>query len=172
MLSSFSHACSLQSHRLWPAKLLCPGDSPGKNTGVGCHFILQGIFPTQGSNLGLLRLLHHRQILREWPCAQFISTPRGWYSDQSQNCWSASALQDGPAGLLSSPWLKALLPHHTPGCDSHLEPGEGLLVPEHKSEASVHREGSCAWGITLPVREEIRLKCPSPSSSLEVGRMQ
>ena len=34
--------------------------SPGKNTGVGCHFLLQGIFPTQRSNLGLL---HCRQIL-------------------------------------------------------------------------------------------------------------
>ena len=31
------------------------GDSPGKNTGVGCHFLLQGIFPTEGSNLRLLR---------------------------------------------------------------------------------------------------------------------
>ena len=30
------------------------GDSPGKNTGVACHAILQGIFPTQGSNPGLL----------------------------------------------------------------------------------------------------------------------
>ena len=28
----------------------CPWDSPGKSTGVGCHFLLQGIFPTQGSN--------------------------------------------------------------------------------------------------------------------------
>ena len=36
------------------------GDSPGKNTGVGCHFLLQGIFPTQESNMGLLR---GRQIL-------------------------------------------------------------------------------------------------------------
>ena len=35
------------------------GDSPGKNTGVGCHFLLQGIFPTQGSNPGLL---HCRQV--------------------------------------------------------------------------------------------------------------
>ena len=35
-------------------------DSPGKNTGVGCHALLQGIFPTQGSNPGLP---HHRQIL-------------------------------------------------------------------------------------------------------------
>ena len=33
-------------------------DSPGKDTGVGCHFLFQGIFPTQGSNLCLLRLLH------------------------------------------------------------------------------------------------------------------
>ena len=32
-----------------PARLLCPWDSPGKNTGVGCHALLYGIFPTQGS---------------------------------------------------------------------------------------------------------------------------
>ncbi|CAI9165931.1 unnamed protein product [Rangifer tarandus platyrhynchus] len=34
-----------------PARLLCPRDSPGKNTRVGCHALLQGIFPTQGSIL-------------------------------------------------------------------------------------------------------------------------
>ena len=45
---------------LQPTRLLCPWDFPGKNTGVGCHFLLQGIFPTQGSNSGLL---HCRQIL-------------------------------------------------------------------------------------------------------------
>ena len=39
---------------LWATRLLCLWDSPGKNTGVGCHFLLQGIFPTQGSNLHLL----------------------------------------------------------------------------------------------------------------------
>ena len=36
-----------------PTRLCCPWDSPGKNTGVGCHFFLQGIVPTQGSNPGL-----------------------------------------------------------------------------------------------------------------------
>ena len=41
-----------------PARLLCPRDSLGKNTGVDCHALLQGIFPTQGLNLHLLRLLH------------------------------------------------------------------------------------------------------------------
>ena len=41
-------------------RLLHPWDFLGKSTGVGCHFLLQGIFPTQGSNLGLL---HCRQTL-------------------------------------------------------------------------------------------------------------
>ena len=38
-------------------RLLCPWDFPGKSTGVGCHFLLQGFFPTQGSNTSLLCLL-------------------------------------------------------------------------------------------------------------------
>ena len=40
---------SLRPHGLYPTRLLCPWDSPGKNTGEGCHPFLQGIFPTQGS---------------------------------------------------------------------------------------------------------------------------
>ena len=39
-------------------RLLCPWDSPGMNTGVCCHALLQGIFPTKGSNLCLLGLLN------------------------------------------------------------------------------------------------------------------
>ena len=41
-----------------PARLLCAWDSPGKNTGVACHVLLQGIFLTQGSNPHLLCLLY------------------------------------------------------------------------------------------------------------------
>ena len=48
----------LQSQGLKPTSLLCPWDYPGKNTGVSCHFLLQRIFPTQGSNPCLLCLLH------------------------------------------------------------------------------------------------------------------
>ena len=50
---------SLGPHELQPTRLLCLWDFPGKDTGVGCHFLFQGIFPTQGSNLGLP---HCRQI--------------------------------------------------------------------------------------------------------------
>ena len=39
-------------------RLFCPWDSPGKNTGLGSHFLLQGIFLTQGLNPRLLYLLH------------------------------------------------------------------------------------------------------------------
>ena len=38
---------TLQPHELWPTKLLYPWDFPGENTGVGCHVLFQGIFPTQ-----------------------------------------------------------------------------------------------------------------------------
>ena len=41
-----------------PTRLLCPWNFPRKNTWAGCHFLLQGIFPIQGSNLRLLCLLH------------------------------------------------------------------------------------------------------------------
>ena len=44
-----------------PTRFLCPWDSPGKNTGVGCHDLLQGISLTQGLNPHLLCLLH-RQV--------------------------------------------------------------------------------------------------------------
>ena len=58
-------SCSVMSDSLWRhglqhAGLLCPWDSPAKNTGVGSQFLLQGIFPTQWLNPGLL---HCRQVL-------------------------------------------------------------------------------------------------------------
>ena len=62
-----SYACSvasdsLQPHGLQPTRLLCPWNFPDKNTRVSCHFLLQEIFLTQGSNLSLSCLLHCRRI--------------------------------------------------------------------------------------------------------------
>ena len=51
--------CVFVTQGLYPARLLCSWDSPGKNTGVRCHSLLQGI-SLQGLKLGLL---HCRQIL-------------------------------------------------------------------------------------------------------------
>ena len=60
VLSPSVVSSSLQPFGLQPTRLLCPWHSPGKNTGEGRRFLLQEIFPTQGSNP---RLLHYRQIL-------------------------------------------------------------------------------------------------------------
>ena len=51
---------TLQHHELQPTRLLSPWNLPGKNTGVGSHSPLQGIFLTQGSNPGL------------WHCGQIL----------------------------------------------------------------------------------------------------
>ena len=66
------------------------GDSPGKNTGMGCHALLQGIFPTQGLNPGLP---HCRQILyhlSHWGSPRILewvaySLPRGNFLTQESN---------------------------------------------------------------------------------------
>ena len=59
---------SLRPRGLWPARLLCPWNSPVKNTEMGCHFPLQGIFPTQGASPCLLGLLH-------WQVGSFPPVP-------------------------------------------------------------------------------------------------
>ena len=65
--SESSH-CSATFHSLWPyglwtARLLCPWNSLSKNTGMGCHSLLQRIFPTQGSNPDLL---HAGKLFTIW----------------------------------------------------------------------------------------------------------
>ena len=55
-----SESQSIKSDSLQPHGLDSPWNSPGQNTGVGSQSLLQGIFPTQGSNPGLL---HCKQIL-------------------------------------------------------------------------------------------------------------
>ena len=59
---------SLPPQGLQPATFLCPWDCPGKNTRVGCHTLLQGIFLTQGLNQPLLGLQH-------WQAGSLLLTP-------------------------------------------------------------------------------------------------
>ena len=53
VLSRSAVSNSLGPHGLWSARLLCPWASPGKNPGMGCHSLFQGIFPTKGLNPSL-----------------------------------------------------------------------------------------------------------------------
>ena len=96
--SVMSH--SLRRYELSPARLLCPWDSPGKNAGVGCHALLQGIFPAQGWNPGLL---HCREVLY---CLSHQRSPR---IKQLNTCYLRRAML-----VLDSEALRPLLPLHPP----------------------------------------------------------
>ena len=81
---------TLQPRGLEPARLPCPWDSPGKKAGVGSHFLLQGIFLTQGANPGLL------------PCRQIL---------YHLSHWEAPGKRTGPKSitevLTRTPWEDA-----------------------------------------------------------------
>ena len=80
----------------WPAKLLCPWDFPGKNTGVGCHAFLQGIFPTQGSNLCLMSPAS---------AGMFFTTSATWEALKSIQFSSVQSLSR--VRLFVTPWIAA-----------------------------------------------------------------
>ena len=89
MEEKWSHSVmsdSLQPHGLWCARLPWPWDFPGKNTGVGSHFLLQEIFPTPSQGLNLA-LLHCRQIL---------------YCLSHQGSLEESCLQSSPQNVMLS----------------------------------------------------------------------
>ena len=70
---------TLWPHGLYSTRLLCPWDFPGKTTGVGCHVLLQGIFPTQGSNMHLPNcrwILHRWATSAHWLCVILVVV---WY---------------------------------------------------------------------------------------------
>ena len=69
-VSVIQSCTTVRPREVQPTMLLCPWDFPGKNTGVGCRFLLQGIFLTQGLNLGLL---HCRRILY---CLSHLGSPK------------------------------------------------------------------------------------------------
>ena len=85
---------SFQSCGLKHARLLCPWDSPGKNIGVGCHFLLQGIFLTQGLNPGLP---HCRLVLHCWG--------RGEAPNRiSRDCQISSGVKEW-----THPWMRTIM---------------------------------------------------------------
>ena len=88
---------SLQPHGLQPTRLLCPWDFPCKNTGMGCYFLPQRIFLTQGSNKHHMSLLHWR----------VDSSPTGKPRDLQWQLYLAGALTTFPVlpFLSSNVWI-------------------------------------------------------------------
>ena len=73
---------------LSPPSSFVHGDSPGKNTGMGCHALLQGIFPTQGSNPGLLncrQIIYHLSYQGSPRILEWVTYPFSRGSSQPRN---------------------------------------------------------------------------------------
>ena len=113
LLASVVWDSLLQPHELWPARLFCPWDFPGKNIGVvGCHFFLRWIFSTQGLNPHLLHW-HGDSLLLSHQGSQPNRVPQ---TPTSSTCWDPSS----PIFLPSRPPLSppfSLSPHLCPSAD-------------------------------------------------------
>ena len=131
-------SCSVVSDSLWPhglqpPRLLCPWDFPSKSTGVGCHFLLQGIFPAQGLNLGLP---HWRRTL--YP----LSHQRSPFSfGKAHPFFQHEAKSSQSCGLT---WSS--LQSKNPALQSHLG-FISLLSRRHPNSAQLHLD--CYLAITL-----------------------
>ena len=80
-----------------PTRLFYPWNSPVKNTGVGSHFLLQGIFLTQGSNPGLLNYQQILYCLSHQGSLNFMTDRRGkgWKQRQTLFSWASKITVDG-----------------------------------------------------------------------------
>ena len=106
------HVCSIaklcltlfdpESHKAWtPARLLCPWDSPGKNTSMSGHFLLQGIFPTQG--LTHTSCIAHRFFPAEPPGKPPVQQGHHYNNEMKMKIAQSCLTLCNPMGLYS-PW--------------------------------------------------------------------
>ena len=100
------HGCSVTLDSLWPygiaSQVPCPWDCPGKNIGLACHFLIQGIFQTQGSTCVSYI---DRHILYHWATweIQFQMRFQMFYK-----LWSVSSVQSlSCVWLFATPWIAA-----------------------------------------------------------------
>ena len=125
---------------LYPARLPCPWNSPGKNNGMGWQSLLQGIFPTQGSNPGLLHcrwILYHLSQQGSCGFKQQKCIPLWfWKSQTSGSVWGTGG--DGVAGLGSGPVTEGFLQVRGSRCSAvgwaasprAVQPGQAPCIPD------------------------------------------
>ena len=149
--TSYTCACSVVSNSLrpygvQPTRLLCSWDFSGKNIGVGCHFLLWGIFPTQGSNSRLLHLLYWQiqalplshlgnpfSSVKFLSCVQLFATP--WIA-ACQACLSITNSQS----LLTLLLVESVMPsnHLVLFCPLRLPPSIFPSIRVFSNESVLH----------------------------------
>ena len=154
----------LWSHGLWPARLLCPWDFPGKNTGVGCHFFLQGSSqPRDWTCISCVcrRILHHyatwdiNQLHLRWSRfrSQRLETPglddKGW---EPEICdWIAQYKKRHleRMKLFTTRWIWR----------------QGILTEHKKEQTTTHTQKTIATRETAESWKPLRAPLNYPSNS-------
>ena len=148
-----SQSCStLRPHRLQPARFLCPWNSPGKNTRVGCHSLLQGIFPTQGSNPGLprcRRILYHlsHQGSLQWCVTSSKTAQLGVI--QPLAVWGWAGAQETLPGALhpAGTWTQGFLGSWSTSMSGTQDPSS--QQPPLTTDSGKHTSTMTAWWSTM-----------------------
>ena len=158
---SESESLSVMSDSLQPHELYSPWNSAGQNTGVGSLSLLQGIFPTQGSNPGLphcrwiLYQLSHKGSPRilEWVVISF-STHYGYYEQiEHKNFWNGYWLKKNMHRGAFQVVLEVKNPPDNAGDmrDVGISPGEGNGNPFQYSWLENFMDRGAWWAIVHEV---------------------
>ena len=170
---------TLRPHGLQPTRLPRPWDFPGRCTGVGCHFLLQRIFPTPGSNLGLPHCKQTPYHLSHLPAGKVQSLI--W---EDTTCSRALSLNTSTLSLRSGAWDPQLLRP----CDAAADAGALEPALHHKrsrrKEKPAHHNwrgapARCNWGKPgqqqRPTQPKINIwviRCPSKFSQSNKNQKQ
>ena len=121
-----------------PTRPLCPWNSLDKKTGMGCHFLLQGIFPTQGSNLGLP---HCRQTPKWATREAYIQ-----FSSVAQSCLTlCDPMNSSMPGLPVHHQLPEFTQIHVPGVGDAIQPSHSLSSPSPPAPNPSQHQGLTQW---------------------------
>ena len=142
MMYSTSQLClTLWPHGLYPARFLCPWNSPAKNTGVGCHSYSRRFFPTQWSNLCLLHLL-----LWQADSLPLAQPGKPQFSSVAQSCPTLCHLMDcSMPGLPVHHQLPEFTQTHAHWVNDAIQPSHLLSSPSPPAFNLSQPQGLIKW---------------------------
>ena len=167
---------SVRPHRRQPSRLPRPWDSPGKNTGVGCHFLLQCMKVKSESEVAQLCPTLSNRVDCRLPCSSihgiFQARVLEWgaiafsetVTNGSEICVHFT-IHSFPQAIFSG-WLPSLLSLHQP-LTEWMNPGEGPPFCEHEGKSILIVAHLCRRGLAFQIQPPLAASSPGKPSLLK-----